>query len=44
MAYYIEYMAPECITIELTLCTLLCTSVEIGLCDPEIGYGDPSIE
>ena len=44
MADKLEYMTPECLTVEISQRSLLCTSVEVGLCDPEIGYGDPSIE
>lgn len=40
----ISYMTPECVSIELEPSALLCTSVETDFYDPEIGYGDPSIE
>lgn len=40
----ISYMTPECVSIELEQSALLCVSVETDFYDPEIGYGDPSIE
>ena len=39
-----KYISPQCTYLILEHELILCTSLEVDFYEPEIGYGDPSLE
>lgn len=39
-----KYLSPQCTYLILDLQLILCMSLAVDFYEPEIGYGDPSLE